>query len=602
MLSLRVLFTTTAVLAMSVGVAVSANSVGDGRGYFQEYALGNPGSGPAIVAIDENDNVWVAVAKAGKLAMFSNGTIKNFELGPDSRPVGIAIGSAKNGQPGSIWIAASYDNKLIHFDVVTHERREFKVDGDDSWPFNLAIGKDAIWFTERASGRVGRLDPTTGKIQHYDPPTKGGGPAGLAISPLTGKVWFTESYADRIGVLDPSTGEIREIRMGDKSTGLTTGPAGLCIDGDGAVWFSKLDGKLGHIAPGSETIDVIDFPPSVLRPAGITAASNGDVWAGALDGNVLVRYRPSTREFSTFPIPTGGPDSSPSVPPNAKTSRPFGIAVDTQGNVWFSEQYTGKLGVLDVAPPVVKIESPGNTVRVAFPLFSLGATDRVSGISSIRLKIDDQTVEPTHGHLDLRTISPGSHKLQVIVADYAGLETKVASTLQYEPSPIALLQMLDGLSPKNPEGERSKAALVGVAREIAKGDARTKLQDIRAGLTKDQNLYAPFSQSSFFSVLDYIATNASRIVEVQILDAAPFFSTPQVSIAAGDTVSWKYAPPSDGHSVSSQLHRVEVVGKAKSDLLRSGESFSYRFEDPGEYAVRDEKNQQAIAMVKVAPK
>jgi virginiamycin B lyase len=606
MLTKKLLHAVACVLAMGMGVrrtAIAAPAVGDQLGYFQEYSLGNPASGPAIVAVDGNDNVWIAVAKAGRLAMFSNGALKTFEMGADSRPVGIAVGSPANGQAGFVWIAASYDNKLIRFDVSTHEKREFKIDGVDSWPFNLAIGKDGgIWFTERASGRVGNLDPATGAIKHFEPPTKGAGPAGLAIEPRSGKVWFSESYADRIGVLDPSSGEIHEIKMGDKSTGLTTGPAGLCIDGDGGVWFSKLDGKLGHIPRGSESIEIKDFPSGVLRPAGITAGANGDIWAGALDGNLLVRYRPSTGEFSTFPIPTGASDPSPATPPNAKSSRPFGIAVDTQGNVWFSEQYTGKLGVLDVAPPVVKVDSPVGPVRTAFPLLSMEVTDRVAGISGVTLKIDDVTVEPRHGHLDLSSVSPGTHRLEVTATDGAGLRTQVNNTFQYEPSPFALVQMLDSLNARNEEGMRSKTMLMGAAREMAKGDSREKLQEIRAELTKNREQFAPFPETPFLATIDYLMTNAARIVEVQIFDNAPFFSAPQIKISTGDTVSWKYAPPSDGHTISSKLHRVEVVGKVRSDLIRSGESFSYRFEDPGEYAVRDERNEQASLVIKVANK
>ncbi len=584
---------------------VQAGSAGDGKttAYIQEYALGNPGVGPAIVAIDENDNVWVAVAKAGKLALFANGTIKNFELGADSRPVGIAVGTVANKHPGAIWIAASYDNKLIRFDQATHEKREFKIDGDDSWPFNLAISSDGgIWFTERASGRVGHLDPASGKIQHFEPPTKGGGPAGLAVSPRTGEVWFTESYADRIGVLDTSTGVIRELKMGDKSTGLTTGPAGLCIDQAGDVWFSKLDGKLGHIAYGSEKIEILDFPAAVLRPAGITAAGNGDVWAGALDGNVLVRYRPKTGEFSTYEVPSGSPDATPSVPPHAKTSRPFGIAVDGQGNVWFSEQYTGKLGVLDVAPPVVNLEAPATPIRTAFPLLSLGVSDRVSGISAISLQIDGKEVEAIHGHLDMRSVLPGQHRLEVSAIDHAGLQTTVVKTLEYQPSPLALVQAIDSLKASNEEGQRRKAALLELARDASKGDARSNLQQLRYDLSKDEDLFLPFPKASLLAAIEYVTKNASRIVEIQIFDAAPFFSTQQINIAAGDMVSWKYAPASDGHSLSSQLHRVEVVGKARSELLRSGDTFSYRFEDPGEYAVRDERNEQAAEIVKVFAK
>ena len=591
-----------AYVCASIGSQSSGQSKTD-IGYFQEYALGAPSSGPAIVAVDENDNVWVAEAKTGKLVMFSNGAFKEFDIGTDSRPVGVAVGSQRNGQAGYIWVAASYDNKIVRFDVTSHEKREYKIDGDESWPFNLAIGRDgSIWFTERASGRVGRLDPGTGKILHYEPPTKHAGPAGLGISSLTGKIWFSESYADRIGTLDPSSGEIHEYKMGDKSTGLTTGPAGLCIDRKGQIWFAKLDGKLGHIVDGDDSIEVVEFPPSVRRPAGIVSAPNGDIWAAALDGNVLVRYRPTTREFVTFPIPTGEADFVPSVPPNAKSSRPFGIAVDGQGNVWFSEQYTGKLGVLDAAPPLLQIASPDSSTHSAFPLLSLRVSDRVSGVAKVTVRVDNKVVEPVQGRLDLHDFSPGDHRLEVTAVDRAGLQAQVANTFDYQPSPLALLQDLELLHPRAQPGEIRKADLIQAARSLLSGDMRSKLRQIRMDIVESEQLFEPFSKTSLLATTDYLMSHASRLVELQILDVAPFFSPPRVSITVGDTVSWKYAPPSDGHTISSELHRVEVVGKALSGVLRSGESFSYKFDDPGEFIVRDERNTLANALITVLPK
>src|SRR6266478_3851598 len=130
----------------------------------QEFALGATNSGPAIVSIDEDDNIWVALAKTGQLVRYSNGELRTFELGGDSRPVGVAAGRASNGQAGIVWIAASYDNKLIRFDSHSGDRKEFAIAGEASWPFNIAIGPSGqVWFTERAAGRVGRLDPQTGE-------------------------------------------------------------------------------------------------------------------------------------------------------------------------------------------------------------------------------------------------------------------------------------------------------------------------------------------------------------------------------------------------------------------------------------------------------
>ena len=59
---------------------------------FREFALDHPASGPAIVAVDEDDTVWVALAKSGKLARFMNGNVRLFDLGADSRHGGNHLG------------------------------------------------------------------------------------------------------------------------------------------------------------------------------------------------------------------------------------------------------------------------------------------------------------------------------------------------------------------------------------------------------------------------------------------------------------------------------------------------------------------------------
>ena len=570
-------------------------------GYFHEYALDHIGSGPAIVTIDEQDSVWVALAKSGKLARFANGTVDLFEIGAESRPVGLIAGTKANGHPGAIWIAASYDNKLIRFDIATGQKREYKITGDDSWPFNIAIAPDgAVWFTERASSAIGRLDPTTGEVKHYQLPTEKCGPAGLAIDPRSGRIWFTASYADRIGTLDPATGQVREFKMGDTSTGLVTGPAGLALDGQGGVWFAKLEGKIGHIAPGSDEIQLIDTPREALRPAGLTVGPNGDVWVVALDGNLLLRYQPPAQTFTLYPLPIGESDERPNTPPFAKTSRPFGIATDRQGNVWFSQQYTGQLGVLDITPPALRVLSPGAVVRTASVPLTVLALDRVSGVKQVNISLDGKPVALKQGRLDLCDTMPGRHKLEAVAVDGAGHKATATVEFDYAPSQIALLEALQRLQPVAKSGEATKATLLAVAQDLSKGDVRAKLDTLRKTLLESAKQFRPSPSKAFEALVEFQMKNAGQVVEVRILDTPANFSATEITVRKGDTIRWKYDPPSDGHSISHNLHRIEIDSlKVRSGLLKAGESFSYRFEQPGQFLVKDSQREGASLIIKV---
>jgi streptogramin lyase/plastocyanin len=570
------------------------------NGYFRQYALDKINSGPAIIAIDEENGIWTALAKTGKLAHLSNEVVTLYDIGIESRPVGLAIGTRANKHQGAIWIAASYDNKLIRFDKVTKQTREYKIEGENSWPFNIALGPNGeIWFTQRASGRIGLLNPATGATTHYDIQTPNCGPAGLAVDPRTGEVWFTESYADRIGRLNPATGEIKEYSMGEKSTGLVSGPAGLAVDKDGGVWFAKLEGKIGYLAPGAETIKLLDVPADSKRPAGITVSPSGDVWLVALDGNLLLRYRPAAGEFTQYPLPTGEPDNQPGTPPFAKTSRPFGIAVDSQGNVWFSEQYTGQLGVLDMASPSVELFSPVESVRIVDPLLTLRISERVSGVSAVEVLLDGKPASVVKGHLDLYKILPGKHTLDIAVTDGAGYRTQITKEFEYAPGQIAVQGWMNRLTPKNKKGEAVKTELQTAAKEAAKGNYRENIAKISQKLEQNANLFETYNKRSFNALMDFQNLSAGKTVEVRILDDAPFYSQDKIVLYAGDSIVWKYDPPSNGHSISHKLHRIEIQGVgARSNLLRAGESFSYRFDKPGEYQIKNTEN-QSVATIKV---
>ncbi|MCB1058281.1 MAG: SMP-30/gluconolactonase/LRE family protein, partial [Acidobacteria bacterium] len=531
------------------------------QGFFREYALGDLRSGPAIVAIDETDTVWTALAKSGQLARFRNGSIEVFDIGPDSRPVGLAAGSRKNGHPGVLWIAASFDNKILRFDTATEAVREYPIDGDEAWPFNIAIAPDGmLWFTQRASGRLGRLDPATGEIRHFEPPTPGAGPAGMAIDPRDGTVWFGEGYADRIGRLDPATGEIEEIALGESSNGNQNGPAGLAIDPDGGVWFAKLEGKLGHIPPGSRQVELLDVPPAARRPAGVAVAANGDVWTPALDGNLLLRYRPSTRTFTAFPLPSGQPDQETAYPPIARTSRPFGIGIDAQGNVWFSEQYRGQLGVLDTTPPRVKLVSPSETVQSLGIPVTYTVEDRVSGVAEVHVLLGGQEVALRQGALDLSRATPGAQELELVAVDHAGNQTTTRTRFEFAPGPLALTQLLRRLEPQDEAGRGFQEGWIEAVKTLRPGSDASAFEALRASLEEGREHFTRFPGPVLAAILDYQQHGGGGTVEVDLLDKPPYFEPLEIVVAPGDTIQWHYEAQIEGHKLSTALHRIVIEG------------------------------------------
>jgi streptogramin lyase/plastocyanin len=550
-----------------------------------------------MVAVDDEDRIWVALARTGELAAISNGHVTTYPLGADSRPVGLIAGNRANGYPGSLWIAASYDNKIIRFDWHSGARRNYALGGEQSWPFNIALDSHGkIWFTQRAGGRIGRLDPASGKIENFDLGGGNPGPAGLGIDLHNDRVWFTESYADTVGSFSPD-GRLTLFRMGTTSTGMISGPAGLAVDRDGGVWFAKLEGQLGYIAPNSTQIELIPTPKLFPRPAGVSVDARGDVWMVALDGNALLQFRAHERDFRVFPLPVGAADAHPGAPPDARTSRPFGLAFDHEGDLWFSQQYTGQLGALDVGAPHAAIVSPGPLVSSADPYVTVQTGDRVSGIAEQAFALDDHPVGLVNGRLDLSHTPPGQHFLKLSVTDHAHNRTETALTFMYAPTEAAVPAIIGQMHFARNSAPAFRDTVSMAARDTNDHDrAKTLLELLHA----HPEQLAPGEGDAVAAQLDWIQEHSAQEQTVAIVDQPPYFHPTEVRLHTGGTVTWLYSGERPGHELSHDLHQLqeEKLG-FKSPLIRAGERYTQRFERPGTYTVLDGKRPGARSTVVV---
>lgn len=566
--------------------------------HFREFAIGPAGSGPAIVAADGRGEIWVALARAGQVVRFRGGRPETFEIGPESRPVGIAFAPDDEGEPDAVWIAASFDDKIIRLTPATREIREYPVPGAQSWPFNVAVARDgSVWFTQRNAGSLGRLDPDTGTFTMIPIGDGTLGPAGLGIDRERGTVWFTLSRGDAIGSFDPATDAVRLYRMGETSTGLVDGPAGLAVGPAGDVWFARLDGEIGHLAPGAGEIERIRLPASASRPAGIAVGPDGDVWTLALDGNVVVRYRVASGELDVLPIPTGSADAHPSFPPRARTSRPFGLAFDLRGNLWFSEQYAGQLGALDLGAPDALLLSPAGAVRSSRPLLRTRVWDDLSGVASVSLRLDGVETPIENGRISLRHLAPGSdHVLELVATDRAGHAASARVPIRYEPGPVAVRELVEDLpaSPGPAEVLRSRAL------ELLREDPDPqRLRELRGLLASEAGAVGRDALEPIVAAIDWLDRGADR-VQVEVLAGPPFFRPQKLEIGVGHTVQFQVMGAS--HGAAPVAHRLKAVGggaPVESPLMRPGDAFELVAEETGTLEVSSSADPSASLIVRV---
>jgi virginiamycin B lyase len=147
---------------------------------------------------------------------------------------------------------------------------------------DIAVGPDhALWFTESTGNRIGRIT-TQGKVTEF---SKGISPSSqpYSIAPgPDGALWFTEFTGGRIGRITTS-GKVTE-----RSHGITPGEklVDLAAGADGAIWFTEYQ-QYGSYPPGSSKIGRITTSGKITEyssldpksgPTGIVAGPDGNMW------------------------------------------------------------------------------------------------------------------------------------------------------------------------------------------------------------------------------------------------------------------------------------------------------------------------------------
>jgi virginiamycin B lyase len=183
-------------------------------------------------------------------------------------------------------------------------------------------------------------------IKEYAVPSPPSGPNGITVGP-DGALWFAESSSkggfSEIGRIT-TAGAITEYPL---PTG--GGPELITAGPDGALWFTKAyTNQIGRITT-TGVIEEYSLPRAThyaeSYPTGIVAGPDGALWFAELLGNAIGRITTSgfILEYA-LPAPNSGPN---------------GITVGPDGNLWFTESGGDRIGVITTAGVVTEYPLPG---------------------------------------------------------------------------------------------------------------------------------------------------------------------------------------------------------------------------------------------------
>jgi len=141
-----------------------------------------------------------------------------------------------------------------------------------------------VWFTAQAAGRLGRLDPKTGKSDMLML-GRGAAPHGVIVGP-DGAPWVTDGGQNAIVRFDPATRAVKVFPLPTERAHANLNTASF--DREGVLWFTGQNGVYGRLDPKSGAMTVFDAPRGV-GPYGIATTPAGEVFYASLAGSYLGR-------------------------------------------------------------------------------------------------------------------------------------------------------------------------------------------------------------------------------------------------------------------------------------------------------------------------
>ncbi|MBA2918559.1 lyase [Sphingomonas sp. MAH-20] len=257
-----------------------------------------------------------------------SGNVRVFDV-----PAGSRLHDVAPAPDGRIWYTAQRTGKLGTLDPKTGRIEEVPL-GDGSAPHGVIQGPDgAAWITDGGLNAIVRYDPKTKAVQSWPLPADfPDSNLNTAAFDGRGRIWFT-GQAGVYGRLDPKTGKMDVWRDPEGR-----GPYGIAATPDGQIWYVSLAGS--HVAK----VDLDTGAPTIVEPPTaeqgarrVWADSKGHLWISEWNGGQLTRYTPSTGTWKSWK-------------PAGERPRVYAVYVDGRDTVWISD--FGANAVLSFDPAI----------------------------------------------------------------------------------------------------------------------------------------------------------------------------------------------------------------------------------------------------------
>jgi len=219
-----------------------------------QFTLVSKKSIPTSIAIDHDNDVWVAIMDQSLLIEYEQESMR-FQLyntlTSDAGPTAIVIDDSNN-----IWFAESLVGNIGKIDGQTRIMTEFMPnEGPLAEPFALMIDKEEnIWISEHIGPAITKFNPILESFDQVKIANSESLPFGMVLDKYD-NLWTAQHVIDSLFVYDPHNNRIIEIAIPTEGSFTQF----VTADDKGDIWFvEQRGGKLGKVSisavPGKATI------------------------------------------------------------------------------------------------------------------------------------------------------------------------------------------------------------------------------------------------------------------------------------------------------------------------------------------------------------
>ncbi len=267
--------------------------------------------------------VWFGVPTANAMARLDPKNInpqERWKVFPiKDVPGNVFVHGCAVDHEGRVYWAEVFGGRVGELDPETGKQIRHELLSEGSLLQVVVDQKDNVWYNHVHGSDIGVIDAKTRRISQWATPTADSSPYGLAVAP-NGDIW-TAGWAKGIIVgFDPTEEVMKEY----KTPSEPSGPHRLGVDSKGIVWFSEYNlSKIGSLDPKTGKMAEYKLPYRYTSPYEVWPDNNDDIWVSDHFNNSIIKFDRKTQKFTYFPYPQ---ETHWSVPK---------VEIEKNNTIWF---------------------------------------------------------------------------------------------------------------------------------------------------------------------------------------------------------------------------------------------------------------------------